>query len=81
MRLIQLWCLRAEADDDFSLRISLGDVLADNIVDIVAAGDLFADLDAPTDGFAQPAPYDRETRRRHELIEAWIAPRGKAVRQ
>jgi hypothetical protein len=60
----------------FSLRIGLGDVLQDNVINIVAAGDLFADLEAPTE---QPAPYDRETQRRHELIEAWIAPRKGGV--
>jgi hypothetical protein len=72
LRLITLWCTRANADDPFSSRIGLGDILQDNVVDIVAAGDLFADLDAPTE---QPAPYDRETQRRHELIEAWLAER------
>jgi hypothetical protein len=57
----------------FSSRIGLGEILQDNVVDIVAAGDLLADLDAPT---VEPAPYDRETQRRHELLEAWIAPRS-----
>ena len=78
LRLITLWCARPADDDLFSFRIGLGDILQDNVVDIVAAGDLFADLDAPAE---QPAPYDRETQRRHELIEAWLAPRGKAVPQ
>jgi hypothetical protein len=54
-------------DDAFSIRVGLGDILQDNVIDIVASGDLFADLE-------QPAPYDRETQRRHELIEAWLAP-------
>jgi hypothetical protein len=76
LRLITLWATRSAEDDLFSSRIALGDILQDNVVDIVAAGDLFADLDAPTE---QPAPYDRETRRRHELIEAWIAPRKGGV--
>ena len=78
IRLITLWAIRSEADDAFSYRVGLGDILADNVVDLVAAGDLFADLDAPAE---QPAPFDRETERRHQLLEAWIAPRGKAVQQ
>jgi hypothetical protein len=76
LRLITLWATRSADDDAFSLRIGLGDVLQDNVINIVAAGDLFADLEAPTE---QPAPYDRETQRRHELIEAWIAPRKGGV--
>ena len=76
LRLITLWATRSAEDDAFSSRIGLGDVLQDNVIDIVAAGDLFADLDAAE----QPAPYDRETQRRHELLEAWIAPqRGRAM--
>ena len=66
LRLITLWATRSAEDDAFAYRIGLGDVLQDDVIDIVAAGDLFADLDAPAE---QPAPYDRETQRRHELIE------------
>jgi hypothetical protein len=77
LRLITLWATRSAVDDAFSSRIELGDVLQDNVIDIVAAGDLFADLDVPA--AEQPAPYDRETRRRHELLEAWIAPRKGGV--
>jgi hypothetical protein len=76
LRLITLWATRSAEDDAFSSRIGLSDILQDNVVDIVAAGDLFADLDAPTE---QPAPYDRETRRRHELLEAWLAPKKGGV--
>ena len=76
LRLITLWATRSAEDDLFSSRVALGDVLQDNVVDVVAAGDLFADLDSPAE---QPAPYDRETQRRHELIEAWIAPRKGCV--
>ena len=76
LRLITLWAIRSAEDDLFSSRIALGDILQDNVVDIVAAGDLFADLDAPTE---QPAPYDRETQRRHELICQWLAPRKGGV--
>jgi hypothetical protein len=76
LRLIILWATRSAEDDAFSSRIGLGDVLADNIINIVAAGDLFADLDAPAE---QPAPYDREMQRRHELIEAWLAPKKGGV--
>ena len=67
VRLITLWATRSAEDDAFSIRVGLGDILQDNVIDIVAAGDLFADLE-------QPAPYDGETQRRHELIEAWLAP-------
>ena len=76
LRLITLWATRSADDDAFADRVGLGDILQDNVIDIVAAGDLFADLDAPTE---QPAPYDRETQRRHVLLEAWIAPRKGGV--
>lgn len=76
LRLITLWATRSAEDDAFSSRIGLGGILQDNVIDIVAVGDLFADLDAPAE---QPAPYDRVTQRRHELIEAWIAPRKGGV--
>jgi hypothetical protein len=74
LRLIALWAARTNADDTFSLRV--GDILADNIVNIVAEGDLFADLDDPQQ---QPEVSDRETVRRRELLKAWMSVRKGAL--
>jgi hypothetical protein len=75
LRLITLWAVRTAKDDTFPLHVGLGDILADNIVNIVAAGDLFVDLDNPTE------PSDRETQRRRQLIEAWLSPRSGRTTQ
>jgi hypothetical protein len=70
LRLITLWAIRSEADADFSIRIQLDDIIADNIVAIVMAGDLFADLDHH--GEEPPNP---EAQRRRDLLQAWLHTR------
>jgi hypothetical protein len=70
--------LRSDADPDLAYRIGLGDMLDENVIACVMDGDLFQDLD-----HAEPdaAPKDNDAQRRHQLIEAWTRPRGKAVEQ
>jgi hypothetical protein len=79
-RLIAHWVERVIDDADYALRIPLSAVLTEQNVGAVARLNLYADYEVMRRGkLFQKTDWDEH--RGKEMLRAWLAPSGKAVRQ
>jgi hypothetical protein len=77
-RLLALWAARTIEDETFGLRVSLADILAPEIIDIVVRDDLLAEHDLDRK-LAELVDRERETQRQQEMIRPWLSPCGGRV--